>query len=72
MGRTVCWMDVKWMDFTEYFSGQRFAMMEEKVIVANIVRNFVIKSVKKPEDMVLTGQLTLQSMDGIQVELTCV
>ncbi len=47
-------------------------MMEEKVIVANIVRNFVIKSVKKPEDMVLTGQLTLQSMDGIEIKLTCV
>ncbi|ODM96682.1 Cytochrome P450 4C1 [Orchesella cincta] len=50
--------------------GQKFAMMEEKIIIANMLRNFEIKSIKSPKDMVIQSELTIRSPDGIKIQLT--
>lgn len=49
--------------------GQRFAQMEEKVLLANILRYFEIKSVKTIDELKPVGDLILHPNDGIPIEL---
>ena len=44
--------------------------MEEKVVIATVLRHFHIESLQKREDLVLLGELILRPRDGIQVRLT--
>ena len=50
-------------------SGQRFALMEEKVVLASIIRHFKIKSTQITENINITADAILSSTDGILVEL---
>ncbi|KAK9506236.1 hypothetical protein O3M35_008207 [Rhynocoris fuscipes] len=47
--------------------GQKFAVMEEKVIVSNIIRNYKITSVDRREDLVLLAELILRPKSGIRM-----
>ncbi|XP_072262254.1 cytochrome P450 4V2 [Pyxicephalus adspersus] len=49
--------------------GQRFALMEEKVVLSSILRNFSVKASQKKEDLCLVGELILRPQDGMWVEL---
>ncbi|CAB4009248.1 cytochrome P450 4V2-like isoform X1, partial [Paramuricea clavata] len=49
--------------------GQKFAMMEEKVVLASIIRHFHIKSTQLTEDIKITPELILKSTNGIMVKL---
>lgn len=44
--------------------------MEWKVIVANLVRNFKIESVTRPEDLKIQAEITVRCSEGIRVKLT--
>jgi cytochrome P450 family 4 len=44
--------------------------MEEKVVLATVLRNFHLESLEKREDLVLIGELVLRPRDGVQVRLT--
>ena len=50
--------------------GQKFAMMELKVIVATLLRNFTIESVQSTEELTIRPSLIIQPLEGIQVKLT--
>ncbi|XP_047102529.1 cytochrome P450 4c3-like [Schistocerca piceifrons] len=50
--------------------GQKFAIMEEKIVLSTLLRSFRIESLEKPEDIKLTGELILRPKDGIRVKLT--
>ncbi|XP_057365879.1 cytochrome P450 4c3-like [Daphnia carinata] len=50
--------------------GQKYAVMEEKVVLATVLRNFHLESLEKREDLVLIGELVLRPRDGVQVRLT--
>lgn len=50
--------------------GQKFALMEEKVIVASVLRHFNIEALDKPEDIPLLAELILRPRDGNRVRLT--
>lgn len=50
--------------------GQRFALMEEKVILASILRRFHIKALDKFEDVPMMAELILRPRDGIRLCVT--
>ncbi|XP_040003343.1 cytochrome P450 4V2 [Xiphias gladius] len=49
--------------------GQRFALMEEKVILASILRNFSVEACQKREELRPVGDLILRPENGIWVKL---
>lgn len=51
--------------------GQRFALMEEKVLLASILRKFKIKALQKAEDMVPDMELILRPRDGVIIHFEC-
>ena len=50
--------------------GQRFAIMEIKVILANMLRKFEIKSLKTVEELEPVAELVLKPAYGIPVKLS--
>lgn len=50
--------------------GQKFAMLEEKIILANILRNFEIKSIKTTDELQCQLELITKPANGIPVKLT--
>ncbi|XP_022106003.1 cytochrome P450 4V2-like isoform X2 [Acanthaster planci] len=50
--------------------GQRFAMMEEKVIVSSVLRHFNIESIQARHEVLPISELILRPSKGIQVKLT--
>ncbi|XP_046655350.1 cytochrome P450 4C1-like [Daphnia pulicaria] len=50
--------------------GQKFAMMEQKVILANIFRNFHLQAKDKRDEIILLNEVVLRPRDGIRVHLT--
>ncbi|XP_077618505.1 cytochrome P450 4V2 isoform X1 [Crocuta crocuta] len=50
--------------------GQRFAIMEEKVILSCILRHFWVESNQKREELGLAGELILRPTNGIWIKLT--
>ncbi|XP_046451576.1 cytochrome P450 4c3-like isoform X1 [Daphnia pulex] len=50
--------------------GQKFALMEEKVILSSIFRNFHIKALDKREELILLIELILRPRNGIRLLLT--
>uniref|UniRef100_UPI003AAE9A0B cytochrome P450 4V8 n=1 Tax=Centroberyx gerrardi TaxID=166262 RepID=UPI003AAE9A0B len=49
--------------------GQRFAIMEEKVVLASILRNFNIEACQKREELRPLGELILRPEKGIWIKL---
>ena len=50
--------------------GQRFAMMEEKVILANMLRKFEIKSLKSTQELKPSAEIVLRPIkDEIPIQL---
>jgi len=45
-------------------------MMEEKVILASIFRQFNVKAMDEPEDLTLLSELILRPRDGIRLSLS--
>jgi hypothetical protein len=58
-------------EFSEsvFILGQKFAMMEEKIVLASILRHFNIKSTQETEDIKITPEIILKPTNGIMVEL---
>ena len=50
--------------------GQRFAIMEEKIVVAWVLRNFKISSVKRRDETRLKTELILRPIEGVRLQLT--
>ncbi|XP_007517742.1 cytochrome P450 4V2-like [Erinaceus europaeus] len=49
--------------------GQKFAIMEEKIILSCILRQFWVESTQKREELGLTGELILRPTNGIWIKL---
>ncbi|XP_063226079.1 cytochrome P450 4C1-like isoform X2 [Bacillus rossius redtenbacheri] len=50
--------------------GQRFALLEEKVVLSSLLRNFKVRSLEARSNKMLSGELILRPAHGIQVSLT--
>jgi hypothetical protein len=44
-------------------------MLEEKVMLADIIRNFDVQSMQNSEDMVLVSEIVVRSKHGFKVTL---
>ncbi|CAG7818847.1 unnamed protein product [Allacma fusca] len=49
--------------------GQKFAMMEQKLVMANLFRNFKVEAAEKLEDVVVLIQAVTRPRDGLTVRL---
>ncbi|NP_001072667.1 cytochrome P450 family 4 subfamily V member 2, gene 2 [Xenopus tropicalis] len=49
--------------------GQRFALMEEKVVLSSILRNYWVEASQKREELCLLGELILRPQDGMWIKL---
>lgn len=47
--------------------GQKFAMMEMKLAVAEVLREFELKPVTRPEDIEITADLVLRNNGPVEV-----
>lgn len=45
-------------------------MLEEKCVIATVLRNYKIESVDRREDLILLGELILRPKDGLTVKVT--
>ncbi|GIY91167.1 cytochrome P450 4V2 [Caerostris darwini] len=50
--------------------GQRFAMMEQKVVLAHVLQNYEIKSLVPRDQLQLTAEMVLRSYNGILIQIT--
>ncbi|KAK8719096.1 hypothetical protein OTU49_014243 [Cherax quadricarinatus] len=50
--------------------GQKFALMEEKILLSNILRKFRVESVTRQEDLLILGELILRPENGNTLKLT--
>ncbi|KAJ8024060.1 Cytochrome P450 4c3 [Holothuria leucospilota] len=50
--------------------GQKFAVMEQKVVLATVLRKFKITSLQKLDELKLASELVLRPVDGVQVKFT--
>lgn len=50
--------------------GQKFALMEEKVVLSTLLRNYKFESVEKREDLVLMSELILRPKSGIKLKIS--
>lgn len=65
------------MQYVNYFScvfvreppGQRFAMMEEKVVLATVLRHFDVQATQSREELRPLGELILRPEKGIWIQL---
>ena len=53
-----------------YVSGQKFAMLEMKVILSSIFRHYTVKSLQSREELKPVMELILRPENGIIIELT--
>ncbi|XP_076327236.1 cytochrome P450 4c3-like isoform X1 [Tachypleus tridentatus] len=50
--------------------GQRYAMMEEKVIIANILRNFNLTSLDPRDKVQLVAEMVIRPKEGLRMKIT--
>jgi len=51
-------------------TGNKFAMLEMKMIIAHTLRRFSIRSVPKPDQFAMDFKTTFKPKGGVLVELT--
>ncbi|RWS12117.1 cytochrome P450 monooxygenase-like protein [Dinothrombium tinctorium] len=50
--------------------GQKFALLEQKIIVANVIKHFKVKAIDHRDKLVVTGEMVLRSRNGLRLLLT--
>lgn len=51
------------------YTGQRFALMEEKVVLSIILRHFWVETTQKRDELGLVGELILRPNRGIWIQM---
>ncbi|XP_029710556.1 cytochrome P450 4c3-like [Aedes albopictus] len=50
--------------------GQKFAILEEKIVLSTVLRKFRIEAVERREDVKLLGDLVLRPRDGLKIRVS--
>lgn len=50
--------------------GQKFSQLEQKIIVANVVRRFYIRSTSPEDKLIVVGEIILRPKNGLQIGFT--
>eukprot|EP00106_Octopus_bimaculoides_P014339 XP_014781781.1 PREDICTED: cytochrome P450 4V2-like [Octopus bimaculoides] len=50
--------------------GQRFAMIEEKVVLSRIIQRFILETTQKREELEPSLELVLRPLNGIRLKFT--
>ncbi|XP_055616094.1 cytochrome P450 4c3-like isoform X2 [Toxorhynchites rutilus septentrionalis] len=50
--------------------GQKFAILEEKMVLSTVLRKFRIEAVERREDVKLVGDLVLRPRDGLKIRIS--
>ena len=53
-----------------FFTGQKFAMLEEKVVLSSVLRKLRLQSLDKREDIPLLLELVLRPQNGIKIKIS--
>lgn len=51
--------------------GQKFAILEEKIILSSIFRKYVVETCDRREDLTILCEQILRPKNGVRVRLTC-
>jgi len=54
--------------FSDFYSGQKFAVMEEKVLLSGVLRKFTI-TCTDPDDIRRSGLIIMRPSKGINITL---
>jgi cytochrome P450 len=57
-------------DSDMFLTGQRFAMLEEKVVLSSVLRKLRLQSLDKREDIPLLLELVLRPQNGIRIKIS--
>lgn len=49
--------------------GQKYALMEVKIILAKVLRNYIVKTINHRDKLEVVGEVVLRSRNGINVKL---
>ena len=49
--------------------GQRFALMEQKIVVSNLIRNFHLRSLEPRDKLIVVGEMVLRPQNGLKLEI---
>jgi cytochrome P450 len=53
-----------------FLTGQRFAMLEEKVVLSSVLRRLRLETLDKREDITLLQELILRPKNGIRIKIS--
>jgi cytochrome P450 len=57
-------------DSVMFLTGQRFAMLEEKVVLSSVLRKVRLQSLDKREDIPLLLELVLRPQNGLRIKIS--
>jgi len=57
-------------DSDMFLTGQRFAMLEEKVVLSSVLRKVRLQSLDKREDIPLLLELVLRPQNGLRIKIS--
>ena len=70
----LCWSSLNFNHtmfvFGRFYLGQKFAGMEEKVMLSTFLRRFKVRSEETLEELQVLGELITRPMNGVKVQLT--
>lgn len=60
----------KFSFFLNFISGQKFAILEEKMVISHVLRSYKLESIDRREDLTILGELVLRPKNGLKIKIT--